>query len=128
MESTTTLRVRYAETDQMGVAHHRNYLVWMELGRTDWLRQRGRTYAQWEEAGIRLPVTGIQMSYRVPARYDDLLTVRTWIKEAGRRKVVFGYRIEREGQRLAEGESSHMIVDLNGRATVLPEEMLGQLG
>lgn len=127
MESTTTLRVRYAETDQMGVAHHRNYLVWMELGRTDWLRQRGRTYAQWEDAGIRLPVTGIQVNYRVPARYDDLLTVRTWIKEAGRRKVIFGYRIEREGQRLAEGESVHMIADLNGRATVLPEEMLAQL-
>ncbi len=127
MERLTELRVRYAETDQMGIVHHSAYVVWMELGRSDWLREQGQSYAAWEAQGIRLVVNGIQLTYRAPAHYDELVQVRTWLKEAGRRKIVFGYRIEREGVRLADGESIHLVADGQGRATVLPEALMGLL-
>lgn len=127
MESLTELRVRYAETDQMGIVHHSAYVVWMELGRSDWLRARGQSYSAWEAAGIRLVVNGIQLQYRAPAHYDEWVQVRTWLKEGGRRKVVFGYRIMRGEQRLAEGESVHLVADAQGRATVLPEALLALL-
>jgi acyl-CoA thioester hydrolase len=127
MESLTELRVRYAETDQMGIVHHSAYVVWMELGRSDWLRERGQSYGEWEATGIRLVVNGISLTYRAPAHYDELVQVRTWLKEAGRRKIVFGYRIEREGVRLADGESVHLVADGQGRATVLPEALMALL-
>lgn len=124
METLSTLRVRYAETDQMGIVHHANYVVWLELGRSDWMRARGKGYAEIEAAGFRLVVNAVQVQYRAPARYDEEVQVRTRLKEAGRRKVVFGYVVERDGQRLAEGESVHLVADAQGRATVLPEALL----
>jgi acyl-CoA thioester hydrolase len=127
MESLTEIRVRYAETDQMGIVHHSAYVVWMELGRSDWLRERGQSYAEWEAMGIRLVVNGVQLTYRAPALYDELVQVRTWIKEAGRRKIIFGYRIERGGVRLADGESTHLVADSQNRATVLPEGLMALL-
>ena len=101
--STTTIRVRYAETDAMGIVHHAVYPVWMELGRSDLLRQLGQSYAQWEAQGVFMAVAELRVKYRAPARYDELVKVRTWVKEAGRRKVVFGYEVSRDGVRLVEG-------------------------
>lgn len=124
METVSEIRVRYAETDQMGIVHHANYVVWLELGRSDWMRARGKGYADIEAAGYRLVVNAVQVRYRAPARYDELVQVRTRLQEASRRKVVFAYVVERDGLRLAEGESVHLVADGQGRAAVLPEALL----
>jgi acyl-CoA thioester hydrolase len=122
--STTTLRVRYAETDAMGIVHHAVYPVWMELGRSDLLRQLGQSYAQWEAQGVSMAVGELKVRYRAPARYDELVQIRTWVREAGRRKVVFGYEVSRDGVRLAEGETVHLVVGPDGRGRTLPDAML----
>ncbi len=124
MESLTELRVRYAETDAMGIVHHATYPVWMELGRSDFLRQLGQSYAEWESRGVRLVVNEIRVRFRSPARYDELVQVRTSLLEKGRRRVVFGYRIERDGMLLAEGESVHLVAGSDNRARVLPDDLL----
>ena len=87
MESLTELRVRYAETDAMGIVHHATYPVWMELGRSDFLRELGQSYAEWEARGVRLVVNEIRVRFRSPARYDELVQVRTSLLEPGRRRV-----------------------------------------
>lgn len=122
--STTTLRVRYAETDAMGIVHHAVYPVWMELGRSDLLRSLGQGYSEWEAQGVFMAVGELQVKYRAPARYDELLTVRTWVKSASRRKVVFGDEVLRDATRLAEGETLHLVVGPDGRHRTLPEPML----
>ncbi len=127
MESLTEIRVRYAETDAMGIVHHSHYIVWMELGRSDFLRQRGMSYADWEARGVKLPVNGIGLTYRAPARYDELVQVRTTLASVTRRQVTFTYRIEREGLLLAEGESRHLVAGAEGRASVLTPEFLSML-
>lgn len=124
MESLTEIRVRYAETDAMGIVHHSHFVVWMELGRSDLLRTLGQSYAEWEAQGVRLPVNGISLTYRSPARYDELIQVRTALKELGRRHLAFSYRIEREGLLLAEGESRHLVAGNDGRARVLPDTLM----
>ena len=124
MESLTELRVRYAETDAMGIVHHATYPVWMELGRSDFLRELVQSYAEWEARGVRLVVNEIRVRFRSPARYDELVQVHTFLREAGRRRVVFGYRIERDGTLLAEGESTHLVAGSDNRARVLPEDLL----
>lgn len=124
MESLTELRVRYAETDAMGIVHHATYPVWMELGRSDFLRQLGQSYADWEARGVRLVVNEIRVRFRSPARYDELVQVRTCLQETGRRRLIFAYQIEREGVLLAEGESVHLVAGSDNRARVLPEDLL----
>jgi acyl-CoA thioester hydrolase len=124
MESLTELRVRYAETDAMGIVHHATYPVWMELGRSDFLRELGQSYAEWETRGVRLVVNEIRVRFRSPARYDELVQIRTSLLDPGRRRIVFGYRIEREGTLLAEGESVHLVAGSDNRARVLPEDLL----
>ena len=127
MECLTEIRVRYAETDAMGIVHHSHFVVWMELGRSDLLRSLGQSYAQWEAMGVRLPVNGIALTYRSPAKFDELVQVRTRIKEVSRRHVTFSYAIERDGLLLAEGESRHLVAGEDGRARVLPESFLNLL-
>jgi len=124
MESATSIRVRYAETDAMGIVHHAVYPVWMELGRSDLLRQLGQSYAEWEKRGVMMSVAELRVRYRAPARYDELVEVRTRLKDAGRRKVVFAYGVGRGATRLAEGESIHLVTGPDGRARVMPEELL----
>ena len=124
MESRTAIRVRYAETDAMGIVHHAVYPVWMELGRSDLLRELGQSYADWEKRGVMLSVAEIRVRYRAPARYDELVEVCTRLKEAGRRKVIFAYRVQREGTLLAEGESVHVVTGPDGRAHAMPEDLL----
>jgi len=114
-ENTTEVRVRYAETDAMGVAYHANYLVWFEVGRTALLEELGYPYAQLEADGIILPVAECHVRYRVPARYDDILLVRSRCTELRGVSMVLSYRIENKesGTLLAEGWTKHAIVDRN---------------
>jgi acyl-CoA thioester hydrolase len=123
-ESHTVIRVRYAETDAMGIVHHAVYPVWMELGRSDFLRELGQPYPEWEAQGVMMAVSELRLKYRAPARYDELVAVRCWLKEGGRRKVVFCYEITRDGTRLVEAESVHLVTGPDGRARTLPEAML----
>ena len=124
METITPIRVRYAETDAMGIVHHAVYPVWMELGRSDLLRAIGQSYAEWEARGVMMSVAELRVRYRAPARYDELVEIRTRLKEAGRRKVVFAYEVLRGETRLAEGESIHVVTGPDGRARVMPEDLL----
>lgn len=124
MESLTSIRVRYAETDAMGIVHHAVYPVWMELGRSDFLRELGQSYAEWEAQGVRMSVGEIRVKYRAPARYDELVEVRTRLAEAGRRKVVFAYHLSRSGVLLAEGQTVHLVTGPDGRSRVMPDHLL----
>lgn len=123
-ESTTSIRVRYAETDAMGIVHHSVYPIWMELGRSDFLRELGQSYSEWEAQGVMMSVAELQVKFRAPARYDQLVEVRTRLLEAHRRKITFGYEIFREGTRLVEGRTVHVVTGPDGRARILPDAML----
>lgn len=109
----TTLRVRYKETDQMGVVHHTNYLVWFELGRTELIRRQGYSYSELEKRGLLLPVVDLNVRYHAPARYEELVTVRTKIQEFTGAKIVFGYEIvnQENEMRLVTGTTTHLWVN-----------------
>jgi acyl-CoA thioester hydrolase len=126
--SETTLRVRYAETDQMGVAYHANYLVWCEVGRTDFIRGLGLPYAELERRGTFLAVADASIRYRAPARYDDLLRVATRVESAGSRAITFGYeisRIEPDPVLLATARTTLVSLDGRGGTRKLPPDLLG---
>lgn len=91
--SSISFRVRYGETDQMGVVYHGNYLQYLEMGRVEWLRDLGISYKNMEENGIKLPVISVQLKYLKSAAYDDRITVRTWIKKIPQVKIEFDYEI-----------------------------------
>lgn len=127
----TPLRVRYAETDAMGIVHHSAYVIWFEAGRSDWLRQRGTSYGEClEAAGIGLPVVELVARYLAPARYDELVVVRTWVAELKSRRIRFGYEVVGSaGQRLVEGETAHLCVGQGGQVMTLPvrlRELIGE--
>jgi acyl-CoA thioester hydrolase len=129
-ESTIEFRVRYAETDQMGVVYHTNYLIWCEMGRTELMRQLGATYAELERQGVYLVVSRAQIRFRNSARYDDPVRVRTCLTRLRSRGVTFHYRVERsEGESvLAEAETDLVCVDSGGSPRKLPgsiEDLLG---
>ncbi len=120
----TTVRVRYAETDRMGVVYHANYLVWFEIGRTEFCRSRGFAYKDMEENdNAYLVVAESYCRYKAPALYDDELLIRTHITELRRRSVRFGYEILRitDGVVIAEGETGHVVTDQNNRVISMPE-------
>jgi acyl-CoA thioester hydrolase len=123
------LRVRYAETDQMGVAYYSNHFVWFELGRTEFFRKRAFIYKELEEReGCYATVAEARCRYHAPARYDDTLTVRTWVKAARGRVIHFEYEVRNEdGTRIATGETLHVITDKNGRPRSLPEKYVQAL-
>jgi acyl-CoA thioester hydrolase len=112
-----TFRVRYVETDAMGVVHHSNYLAWMEVGRTEFMRHFGFTYRQLELTGVLLPVLEVKVRYYAPAYYDDELVISTWVEELSRVRLLLSYRIERpaDGKLLTEGTSLHTFVGKDGR-------------
>jgi acyl-CoA thioester hydrolase len=116
-----TIRVRYAETDRMGLVHHANYLVYFEQGRTELLRSRGVSYRDLEDQGYLLVLTRLQVRYRSPARYDDLLTLRTTVVRTTSVKIEHRYELFRDGVLLAEGETTLGCVDREGRVQVLPD-------
>ncbi|MED4015227.1 acyl-CoA thioesterase [Sutcliffiella cohnii] len=109
--STKEIEVRYAETDQMGVVYHANYLVWMELGRTQIIKDLGFSYAAMEEDGVISPVIDIQVSYKKPLRYGEMATIKTWIDQYDGFRVVYGYEIfTPTGETALTGTSSHVCV------------------
>jgi acyl-CoA thioester hydrolase len=119
----TRLRVRYAETDQMGVVYYSNYLVWMEVGRVELCKAMGFNYRDMErEDGVCLAVAEARCRYVAPARFDDEVTVKTWIEQAGTRVVTFGYEMRRGGQVLAKGETKHVLCDTSLRPARLPKK------
>jgi acyl-CoA thioester hydrolase len=124
-DSELEIRVRYAETDQMGVAHHASYLVWFEAGRTELIRSGGRSYAQIEADGWLLVVVEARCRYLRPARYDEVLTIRTRVGAVGRATLAFEYEVMRnaDGDVLARGTTVHAAVDRTGRARRIPEEI-----
>jgi acyl-CoA thioester hydrolase len=119
-------RVRYAETDQMGVVYHANYLVWCEVGRTDFIRTRGMSYADVERAGIGLAVSELSARFHAPARYDELIRVRTTLGEVRSRRISFDYLITRaeSGERLVTAHTSLVSIDSStGKLTPMPPEI-----
>ncbi|MCP1995694.1 thioesterase family protein [Flavobacterium sp. HSC-61S13] len=115
------VRVRYAETDQMGVVYHGNYAQYFEMGRVEWLRNLGLSYKKLEETGVMLPVVSLKMDYKKPALYDDLLTVRTIFKSQTTVKIEFDYEITNEkGQLLTLGNSVLVFVDMKTKKPVVP--------
>ena len=120
----TELRVRYSETDKMGVVYHANYLIWFEIGRTEFCRARGFSYRDMEENDDAfLVVVESYCRYKAPAYYDDVLIVRTHITELRRRSLRFGYEILRrsDDRVIAEGETGHVVTGKDGRVRSFPE-------
>lgn len=130
----SAVRVRYAETDAMGIAHHAEYLAWYEVGRTEWIRATphegdARSYRLMEQAGWFLPVVEMSSRHCKPARYDDLLTVRSRLAEATRARLAFEYEIVRaaDGALLATGRTVHAVTGSDGRPRRMPHELLAWL-
>lgn len=129
--SETRIRVRYVETDQMGVVYYANYLIWMEVGRVDLCRACGFNYRDMErEDGIFLAVAEANCRYSSPARFDDEVIVKTWIEEAGGRMVKFAYdmRLAADDRRLATGFTRHVFLTRELRPTKLPEKYHAMFG
>jgi acyl-CoA thioester hydrolase len=123
----TRLRVRYAETDQMGVVYHSNHLIWFEVGRVELLRQMGFSYRDMErEDGRFIAVAEVKCRYRAPAYYDEEVIVRTRLKSVRESVVVFTYELVRAAGDavLAEGETTHVVTDSNMKAASLPKKYL----
>ena len=120
----TRLRVRYAETDQMGIVYYANYFVWMEVGRVAYCRDAGFNYRDMErEGGVVLTVTEAKCRYRSAARFDDEIRVQTWLTEARSRTVRFAYEMHRasDSRLLVTGETLHLVCDRDGKPVRLPE-------
>lgn len=120
----TRVRVRYAETDQMGVVYHANYLVWMEVGRVEYCRASGFRYRDLEAQGVLLAVVEANCRYLAPALYDDEIVIKTTIEEATPRLVRFGYQMfsSESGRLLAEGFTKHVFCGRDRRAAKLPKQ------
>jgi acyl-CoA thioester hydrolase len=116
----TTVRVRYAETDRMGLLHHANYIVYFELARTEMLRNKGVSYREVEDAGHFLVIIDLGCKFKKPAYYDDLLTIRTTVARVTHVKIVHEYQVFRNGELLAEGHSTLACVDREGKPQALP--------
>lgn len=124
----TELRVRYSETDRMGIVYHGAYVTWFEVGRTEFCRAAGFPYRQMEDAGLLILVTRVECVYRSPARYDDSVRVRARLTELSGRGVAFAYEVvDRVGRLLAEGSSRHVFADAAGKPTRAPSEVVKAL-
>ncbi|RZJ72625.1 MAG: acyl-CoA thioesterase [Flavobacterium sp.] len=123
------VRVRYAETDQMGVVYHGNYAQYFEMGRVEWLRALGLSYSFMEKNGVMLPVVSLTLNYKKPARYDDLITVKTIFKKQESVKIEFDYEIRNEkDELLTTGNSVLVFVDMKtGRPVAPPDYVLEAL-
>ena len=123
------VRVRYAETDKMGVAYYANYFVWFEVGRAELCRRKGFSYADLEALGFILVVTDAHCHYRSSAKYDEVIVIRTRLKGINKRMITFGYQLLRKESEeiLAEGETRHLSIGPNGRPKSLPDPFLDLL-
>jgi acyl-CoA thioester hydrolase len=128
-QSLVRVRVRFAETDLMGIVHHASYLAYMEVARVEWLRRRGVTYAQWAEQGIHLAVAEVTLRYRAPARFDDELAIETTLAQVRAASVRFDYRIVRlaDGTMCTEGSTRLAYIDHSLTLRRLSPEMIEAL-
>jgi acyl-CoA thioester hydrolase len=127
--SETLVRVNYSETDQMGVVYHARYLVWLDIARTEHLRRSGMSYRDLELSGLRLAVSEAAIRYRQPARYDDTIRIRCWVRHVASRKVEFGYAIDHadDGRLLATATTSLLTLDSNMALIRLPDHVRAAL-
>lgn len=123
--SESLVRVNYSETDQMGVVYHARYLVWLDIARTEHLRLSGMSYRELEASGLRLAVSEVSIRYRQPARYDDPVRIRCWVRDVASRRVDFGYAVEHadEGRLLATATTSLVALDAAMSLTRLPDRV-----
>jgi len=120
------IRVRYAETDKMGLLHHANYLVYFEQARTELLRVRGRTYKDMEDEGFFLVVAKLEVKYKAPAHYDDVLTIRTTVMRTSPIRIEHKYEVLRDGTFLAEATSTLACVGRDGKLCAMPAWLSGE--
>lgn len=127
--SETFVRVNYSETDQMGVVYHARYLVWLDVARTEHLRRSGMSYRDLEAAGLRLAVSEAAIRFRQPARYDDPIRIRCWVRDVASRRVEFGYSVEHAetGRLLATATTSLLALDRSMALARLPDRVRGML-
>ena len=124
----TDLRVRYSETDQMGIVYHAHYLVWFEIGRTEWCRAAGLPYAGMERSGLFIPVTRVECVFRRRSSYDDSVRVLTRMAELGGRGCTFGYEVRNPGgDLLAEGATHHVFTNAAGKPARASADVVGVL-
>lgn len=118
----TTFRVRYAETDQIGIVHHASYVVWLEEARSHFMRAQGCSYTEFEHEGLSLAVSGLSIRYEQAARYDQKVTVRCRVEAIKSRQITFNYEVinAEAGTVFARANSSHICVDRQGRVTKIP--------
>jgi acyl-CoA thioester hydrolase len=126
--STLHIRVRFCETDLMGIVHHANYLAYCEAGRVEWLRRRGVTYSEWAARGIHLPVVEASLRYRAPARFDDVIDVETRLADVRAVSLRYEYRITRDAKLLATGMTRLACIDATHMLQRIPDEVMGVLG
>ena len=126
--SEISIRVPYADTDQMGMVYYANYYVYFERGRTEWLRDKGLEYRSLEAKGIYLPVVESSCRYRSPARYDDLITVRTEVSGVGACSIEFSYTVTSGDNKIAEGRTKHPFVNIKMKPVRIPQEIQEILG
>lgn len=118
------IRVTYADTDQMGVVYYANYLIWFEMVRTEFFRARGIVYKSLEdELKIYLPVVEACCSYKAPIRYDEVITVTTWLSEVGRCRLTFEYEISSRGKLTTQGHTKHVFIDSNNKPIEIPAKI-----
>jgi acyl-CoA thioester hydrolase len=119
------IRIRYAETDQMGVSYYGNYFTWFEVGRTEYFRALGLPYTEYEAAGIFLPVGEAYCRYYRPVRYDQCITIRTWVSTLKQTSIAFTYTITEKGQKgkIAEGYTTHIFVDSKMKPQRIPADI-----
>lgn len=123
--SEITHRVNYSETDQMGVAYHGRYVVWLDMARTEHIRRAGTSYRDLEASGLLLAVGDLQVRFRAPARYDDLVRIRCWVRELASRRITFGYIIEHAatGEVFATATTAMLALDRDFNVRRVPPEV-----
>ena len=121
MTGETQIRVRYAETDRMGLLHHANYLVYFEQARTELLRQNGLSYKDLEDQGFLLVIVAVEVKFKSPARYDDVLTIRTSVIRTTPVRIEHKYEVSCDGRAVAEGKTVLACVDRAGKLQALPD-------
>ncbi|KJJ85373.1 thioesterase superfamily protein [Candidatus Omnitrophus magneticus] len=125
---TIDIRVRYADTDQMGVVYYSNYLVWFEIARTEFFRAIGMEYKKIEEERcIYLPVVEVYCRYKKPAKYDDNIFITTKVKEIGDSKIIFEYEIKKEDRIITIGNTTHVFINKEGKLIPIPEDIKQKL-
>lgn len=116
-------RIRYSETDRMGFVYHSHYLVFLEMGRTEWLRKTGISYKEMEDMGFFLPVVKIDITYKKPAKYDDIIKIYTSLKSINSRSIEFSYTLKRENTILVIATTKHIFMNNKGKAITLDKKL-----